>query len=206
MSRSRLVLVSALLALLRAPAAGAATVEGVPFTDRVVVASETQLSLCAAELLRYRRVFRGYVAALYLPDCSARAQALADVPRRLELSYFWSIPGDKFGPAAEEVLARSLAPAELEPLRDRLRTLHEAYQDVAPGDRYALTYVPGRGTELAKNGAPLVTIPGADFARAYFAIWLGADPLDRGLRDRLLGAPAPAGSEEPSLAPTQSTR
>ena len=81
-------------------AAGAAKVHGVRFEERVTTGSGASLDLCAAELLRYKRIFRGYVAALYLEDCERRAEALADVPRRLELSYFWSIPGSMFGTAA----------------------------------------------------------------------------------------------------------
>ena len=54
------------------------------------------------------------------------------------------------------------------------------------GDRYALSYVPGQGTELTLNGRRLVLVEGADFARVYFAIWLGERPLDDGMRDRLL--------------------
>ena len=48
--------------------------------------------------------------------------------------------------------------------------------------------MPGRGTRLERNGSTLDTIPGADFAAAYFAIWLGAGPIDTRLRDQLLGA------------------
>ena len=54
-----------------------------------------------------------------------------------------------------------------------------------PGDRYALTYIPGVGTELALNGKPKGVIEG-DFAAAYFAIWLGAKPLDASLKAQLL--------------------
>jgi hypothetical protein len=46
--------------------------------------------------------------------------------------------------------------------------------------------VPGRGTTVSLNGEPLVEVEGADFARAYFGIWLGDDPMDRGLRKALL--------------------
>jgi hypothetical protein len=60
------------------------------------------------------------------------------------------------------------------------------YEDVVAGDRYALTYRPDLGTELSKNGRHLRTIPGADFAAAYFGIWLGDAPLDDALRDQLL--------------------
>jgi hypothetical protein len=61
------------------------------------------------------------------------------------------------------------------------------YRDVKPGDRYALTYVPGVGTELALNGTRLGTVAGADFAAAVFAIWLGPKAIDDSLKTQLLG-------------------
>lgn len=60
------------------------------------------------------------------------------------------------------------------------------YEDVKPGDRYALTYIPGRGTELSLNGLRKGVISGADFGRAYYRIWLGEHPIDASLRDQLL--------------------
>jgi hypothetical protein len=57
---------------------------------------------------------------------------------------------------------------------------------VEPGDRYSLTYVPGVGTELARNGEPLGVVPGAEFSSALFAIWLGDEALDEPLREQLL--------------------
>ena len=74
---------------------------------------------------------------------------------------------------------------------DRLAKLNRAYVDVKPGDRYTLTYVPGKGTTLRLNGNPLVTVEGADFATAYFRIWLGEDPISPQLRDLLLGKGRP---------------
>jgi hypothetical protein len=75
--------------------------------------------------------------------------------------------------------------ASNEALRDRLAHLHAHYEDVEPGDRYALTYLPGVGTELSKNGRRLAVVSGSDFAAAYFSMWLGDDPIDAGLRDAL---------------------
>jgi hypothetical protein len=60
-------------------------------------------------------------------------------------------------------------------------------RNVLPGDRYALTYVPGEGTRLSRNGEVLGSIPGDDFARAVFSIRLGVNPIDKAFRDRLLG-------------------
>jgi hypothetical protein len=113
---------------------------------------------------------------------------LSDVPKRLELSYFWSIDSEDFGRAANRLLERQHSPEELRPLRDRIEALHRAYRSIEPGHRYALTYTPGIGTELSHNGEPIALIPGADFAAAYFGIWLGETaPLDEGLRAELLG-------------------
>lgn len=166
-------------------------IEGVPFADQVRLgddgdAERPELALRSMGLLRYRVVFRGYVAALYLPKDVPTERVLDDVPRRLELSYFWSIRGKDFGGAAEQKLEETLDPRSRAAIRERVETLHRTYRDVSPGDRYALDYIPGEGTTLRLNGEPLVTIPGADFARAYFGLWLGEDPLDDTLRDRLL--------------------
>jgi hypothetical protein len=72
-------------------------------------------------------------------------------------------------------------------LRQRLEQISAAFRDVKAGDRYALTYHPATGTELALNGKPLVAIQGADFAEAYFSIWLGKHPIDKDLKKRLFG-------------------
>lgn len=168
----------------------AVNVSGVSFR-RALEAAGTPLSLHRAVLFRYKRIFRAYVAALYLGPGVGPDRVLADVPKRLELSYCVGIDGEDFGPAAEEILGRMYTPEQLAPLRERLDRLHRTYRDVEDGDRYALTYVPGRGTELALNGRPLVTIPGADFQRAYFSIWFGRRPLSSQLRDDLLAGPQP---------------
>jgi acyl-CoA synthetase (AMP-forming)/AMP-acid ligase II len=71
-------------------------------------------------------------------------------------------------------------------IQSRIERINAAYRDVKPGDRYSLTYLPGRGTELALNGKPLIVIEGADFAAAYFGIWLGREPIDENLKRDLL--------------------
>ena len=174
----------------RAAAAGSSpgetrVVEGVPFAERYE-GPNLSLRLHNAALLRYKVIFRAYVAALYLPEGTDPASVLDDVPKRLEISYFWAIPAGDIGKAGEEILERNVDAATLSSLRSRLDRIRAAYRDVQPGDRYALTYRPGSGTELSFNGTPLVVIEGNDFASAYFSIWLGKQPLDRGLKDNLL--------------------
>jgi len=178
------------LFLLLMPGPSLAGVEaGVEFDESKVIdvaGRAESLELCSTGLLRYRRIFKGYVAGFYREDCSAVMNSLGEASKRLELSYFWSIPGDKFGVAAEQLLRETLEAADFAALELRMRRLHAAYVSVEPGDRYALTYVPRRGTELALNGRPLAVIEGEDFARAYFGIWLGEKPIDEKLRNALL--------------------
>ncbi len=159
--------------------------EGVEFPG-TYARGDVVLKLRNVALLRYKVFFRGYVVGLYLPEGTGPSEALRDVPKRMEFSYFWSIPGGEFGKSGEEVLSRNVDGATMGRLRERLDRIDRAYRDIRPGDRYALTYLPGKGTELAWNGTPLAVLKGADFAAAYFSIWLGPRPLDEGLKKDLL--------------------
>lgn len=183
--RTAVVIFTACALALGAGWGHARSVEKVDFDESVSVGGTT-LPLRNVALLRYLRVIRAYVAALYLPEGLPSSDALADVPKRLELSYLVSIKGSDFGKGAAPVLERNLGPEQLAGLRARIDRINAVYRDVRPGDRYSLTYQPGRGTELALNGTPLATIEGADFAAAYFGIWLGREPIDEKLKRDLL--------------------
>jgi hypothetical protein len=174
-----------LLTLGFARTGSAAEIEGVIFAERYE-SGGASLDLRCTALLRYKVLFKGYVAALYLEGGVAADDALTDVPKRLELSYFWSIDGEDIRRVGDQILAQNVDAETLAALRPRLDLLNSWYADVKPGDRYSLTYIPGRGTELALNGQAKGVIPGFDFADAYFRIWLGERPIDTSLRDQLL--------------------
>jgi len=174
------------IAALTAQPGTAAELEGVHFADQVR-AGDAILRLRCVGLLRYKLFIKAYVAALYLGEGAVAGDVLADVPKRLELSYFWSIRGADFGKAGDQILAQNVEAYTIAALRPRLDRINAWYRDVKPGDSYSLTYVPGAGTELALNGNRLGVVHGADFAAAYFRIWLGDTPIDTRLRDQLLG-------------------
>lgn len=163
----------------------AVEIEGVAFASRVDAGS-VELELSCVGLLKYMYVLKGYVAALYIDPEAPSADVLGDVPKRLEISYFWDIEGSAIGEAGDELVERNVDAATLARIRPQLDRIRGLYEDVHPGDRYALTYVPGRGTELALNGVVKGVIEGSDFARAYFAIWLGDRPMDASLKKQLL--------------------
>ncbi len=163
----------------------ARTFEKTEFSDRITVGDQ-KLPLHGVALMRWLKTLRVYVAALYLPEGTKPEQVLEDIPKRLEISYLMSFKSTDFGKGAEPVLVRNNSPEALAALRKRIDRLNAAYKEVKPGDRYSLTYLPGRGTELALNGTPIITIEGADFAAAYFGVWLGREPLDDNLKADLL--------------------
>ncbi|MBT8330708.1 MAG: chalcone isomerase family protein, partial [Deltaproteobacteria bacterium] len=147
--------------------AEAAEIEGIHFDDRYRTA-DTSLELRGTGLLRVMVFAKIYVAALYLPEDHPSKLALSDVPKRLEVQYLRSVAGKDFGPATNKKVSENVDPQTFERLLPRLEYHNSLYQDVQAGDRYALTYIPGKGTELTLNGEPQGTIEGADFAAALF--------------------------------------
>jgi len=175
----------AMALLLSAPDAGAEEIEGVNF-PALIDGGDGPWLLHGTGLLRYRVFIKGYVAALYLREKLSPESILADVPRRLEISYFWSIDAEDFAKATIDGISRNVEPTTYADLEGGIEQINALYEDVEPGDRYALTYVPGVGTELALNDRRLGSVAGADFSSALFSIWLGDEPIDEDLRDQLL--------------------
>ena len=176
----------AMILLMATATTYAVQVEGITFAETYQV-EDIELHLRGSSLLRYLIFIKAYVGAFYmLPQEDAR-QALGPTPRRLELEYFHAISASDFADATRQKIADNVTAETLATITDRLEQFNALYRDVQPGDRYALTYRPGSGTELSLNGTPLGLIAGDDFAAAVFAIWLGTDPIDTDFRDALLG-------------------
>jgi hypothetical protein len=170
------------------PSAVAGQVDKVQFHDRLR-AGQVLLRLNGAGLVYYKAIIKGLAAGLYLDESAQSPDVLADVAKRVEIEYFWSLKAKTIAAALEAPLVANLSAEKLAQLRGDIDRLHAAMVDVKPGDRYALTYLPGVGTWLTHNGKTLVTIPGADFAASYFSIWFGDRPMDARLKRQLLGSP-----------------
>ena len=163
----------------------AAEIEGATFKDSLTV-DDTTLTLTGTGLLRYWG-FKAYVGALYLEEGSTIEEALLDKAKRIEIEYLRPIKGKDFGPATDKGIAKNVDSKTLDRLRPKIDYHNSLYEDVQPGDRYSLTYIPGKGTELALNGEPKGLIEGADFAEAVFSIWLGPKPINKSFKKQILG-------------------
>lgn len=185
MTLKKLLICFGLLALFARQACLATEIKGVSFADQVVLENNVVV-LKGVAVLKWAMLFDVYAGAFYLPSTTPADRWPEDVPKRLELSYFRNIEGQGFADASDKLLRDNLAPAEYQALAERLQVFYGFFKDVKIGDRYSINYIPEYGTELRLNEQPLGHVPGADFAAAYFGLWLGSKPINIHFRDRLL--------------------
>ncbi len=185
MRRIHMLTIILMLAITMTPA-NAARIEGIFFADQYEVGGKI-LSLRGVALLRYMVFIKAYVGGFYLDKNYPNRDAFKDVTKRLALQYFHAIPATDFARSTMVMIEKNVSAQEFETLHPLILKMNALYRDVQPGDRYTATYRPGAGTTLSLNGKVLGTVPGLAFANAFFAIWIGKHPIDKGFRDHLLG-------------------
>ena len=63
--------------------------------------------------------------------------------------------------------------------------------NVESGQNLTAIYAPNQGTTFYFEGKPLAQIPGTDFSKAFFGIWLDPKTSAPKLREQLLGQNCP---------------
>jgi len=163
-----------------------AEIDGVYFNDEYSAGGK-KLNIRGYAILNYMLVIKAYAGALYMENGVSSSSVLGETPRILELYYYHKISAQDFRESTIEMIKRNTTEAEFSLISERLNRFNSFYRDVKPGDRYRAEYIPGRGTTLYLNGRALGTIPGNDFSKGFFSIWIGRDPIDKKFRDKLLG-------------------
>ena len=163
-----------------------AEIDGVFFNDEYSAGGK-KLNIRGYDILNYMLVIKAYAGALYMENGTPSSSVLGEAPRILELYYFHKISAEDFRESTIEMIKRNTTDVEFGIISERLNRFNSFYRGVKPGDRYKAEYIPGKGTTLYLNGTALGTIPGNDFSKAFFSIWIGRDPIDKKFRNRLLG-------------------
>ncbi|MEW8310102.1 MAG: hypothetical protein B6D76_02580 [gamma proteobacterium symbiont of Stewartia floridana] len=140
-----------------------------------------QLELSGAGILTWGILVDLYAAALYTSQQEKRED------QRLVIHYLIPIKASKIKQVAESFIRKQQGPEKLERMRPALDQLHDAMQDVKPGDRYALTLKDDDRLILEFNDSEVITLNDPLLAKAYLNIWLGKDPIDKSLKMSLLG-------------------
>jgi hypothetical protein len=129
-----------------------------------------------------------YVGALYLstPTHDGAAAIAENAPKRMVMHFIYSSISrqqmiDSFNEDFGKQPGVSSHQANIQKL---MSVLPEA---VVSGDEIVFDYAPATGTTMSHNRVPLVTIPGSEFMKLIFGIFVGANPPTAALKAGLLG-------------------
>ncbi|AKZ61556.1 periplasmic protein [Herbaspirillum hiltneri N3] len=110
-------------------------------------------------------------------------------PFALELTYRRSISRTRIVQTSMDEIRRLFGDRYSEEQLQRWEAdMMRAFVDVNEGDQLTGVYLPGVGCRFYSRTRLLAEVRDAEFARAFFAIWLDPRTRDTQLRDRLLGA------------------
>lgn len=152
-----------------------------------------QLLLLNGSGARTKTLVQIYEAGLYLVKPATDAQAVLQADEWMAIriritSGFVSRPS--LVASLKEGLAKSTKgkPDAFARETDQLQQLLQ--DDVNKNDVYDFIYAPANGLNVLKNGKVLGVIPGLEFKKAFFGIWLSDSPVDKDLRKALLAGKA----------------
>lgn len=171
--------------------AGAAEVAGVKLDDTIRVANQ-DLKLNGAGI-RYKAIFKVYVAGLYLAEKKSTVADVMSVPgaRRVVIVPLRDISNEDFGRAFMSGIQKNSDKAEKAKMIMQLQRFGEmfaAIPELRKGDVLTVDWVPGTGTVININGKKSADpYPDIAFYNAILKIWLGDSPADSRLKPLLLG-------------------
>ena len=187
-SSKRTLMAMVLLAALGSGVAQGKECKGVNFPDQAQVEGS---SLMLNGLgLRQATAFKVnvYVAAFYVAKTSSDPNALlaSNTPSELILQFVRNVGADDLRKGWSEGFEKN-SKDQLPALKERIAMLNGWMADVKTGERLTFVRKPGAGLQVDVNGAVKGTIKGDDFAKAFLAVWLGAEPPNPEIKAGMLG-------------------
>ena len=182
--------VTAGLALADGLEAGGVTFE--PMISIVEGAGEHELR-CTGTALRKKWFFKVYAAAAYLDsgtEIGADAGATlvsADAPKRLHLQMLRDVDSKKIVSSIDEAFEKC-ATVPLEEIGSEREAFRAAFSmpKLTKGTDIRFTWLPVIGLRITVDHEVLDTIENPKFAKAFFEIYFGPDPVDDGIKEDLL--------------------
>ena len=97
------------------------------------------------------------------------------------------VTADAMKKALNEGLEKSTS-NNTENISDEIEQLSLSFNSaVSSGDFYEFVYLPEIGTHVIKNNEQIELIPGFDFKKAFFGIFLSNNPIQKNLKKAMLG-------------------
>jgi hypothetical protein len=133
---------------------------------------------------------RIYEARFWVGAQGYSASAPMAAPFVLELRYALGLQGRRIADASAEQM-RDVGAGSVAQRQVWLTVMRGLFPDVKEGDRIAGQFTPGQGVRFYFNGVPLGQAQDAEFAQAFFSIWLSPKTSAPDLRAALLRQAAP---------------
>lgn len=160
--------------------------------DDPVELQNTKLQLNGAGI-RYKAIFKVYVAALYLGKKVATPEEVyaATGPKRMSITLLREIDSNELGKSFTKAFEENAPKTEMSKLVPGLVKMGQVFSEqkkMLAGEGFTIDWVPGSGTVISVKGKPQgEAIKEHEFFNAMMRIWLGAQPADGKLKDELLG-------------------
>lgn len=170
--------------------AQAVVFEDVDFPDKVTLeGTDTQLQLNGIGF-RTKFVFDIYIGALYTDskvNSRDAVQALKG-PNRIHMHFVYGeVSKEKLVDGWNDGFENNNSDEKLKALSQSIEKFNAMFSTVVAGDVVLLDYIPGKGTKVTIKGEDKGLIEGEDFNAALLDIWLGDEPADDDLKEKLLG-------------------
>ena len=132
-----------------------------------------------------------YVAGLYLSTKGNNGDIIAKANEAMAVRLHivsGLVTSEKMMEAIKEGFKKSTGD-KLAPLQARIDKFVKAFatEPIVKGNEFDISYTPTDGVKITKAGKELVAIEGLDFKTALWGIWLGNEPVDKGLKAGMLG-------------------
>ncbi|MGH8858459.1 MAG: chalcone isomerase family protein [Polaromonas sp.] len=169
-------------------------ISGIKLEDPVDVHG-TKLQLNGAGI-RYKAVFKVYVAGLYLGKKAAAPEEVyaATGPKRISITLLREIDSNELGKSFTKAFEENTPKGEMVKLIPGLIRMGQIFADqkkLLPGENFTIDWIPGTGTLITVKGKPQgEAFKEPEFFNALMRIWLGPQPADWKLKDVLLGKAA----------------
>lgn len=173
------------LALLLSLSSYAGSLAGVTLPDTAQAGGQTLVLNGMG--LREKYFLDIYVGGLYLPAKSKNASEIInlDAPKRVVMHFIYSggVTKEQISETLNEGIAKY---PEYSALAAKLGSFVGYMEDLKAGDEMVYEYIPGEGTSCYIRGKKKGTIPGLDFMKLVFSIYVGPHPANEALKAGML--------------------
>ena len=139
---------------------------------------------------RVKMFMKVYENSLYLLSSSSNAEEIINKDETMAIRIDVTsslVTVDAMKNALIEGLEKSTGNNTV-PLMKEIDQLTSTFNsDVSTGDLYEFIFLPDTGTNVLKNSVYIDTIPGIEFKKAFFGIWLSDTPIQKNLKKAMLG-------------------